>query len=376
MKSIFTRSLTVCLLLAGLSSAQAQIKVFQNGNVAVGAIGTTAPTTALQVKGDMEMPSLSGKFSIANTSYGSSNEFGVTFLVRDNDVNKGMRLFQNGDIHFYSRNLAEYATQTVTKANQLTSKCWVVESPTDGETKFCVLGDGSVYSKGKLLKKALIKQNQDPSVDNPLGTILGLGTIRQTTGTTKQIGLNFDDLLKMLPEATAMMQNERYIDYDVLVPVLVEAIKAQNNQIVNLTTLVNKLKNPLGFGGGGLMQNGNGLLTQPNSAVEKIASEPLESSNVTEVASGVLKGTKLLQNQPNPFNQSTSIGYVLIDGTQSAQLMVFDMQGTLKLSKNLATASGAGSISVQANELTPGMYLYSLVVNGNEVETRRMILTQ
>ena len=36
---------------------------------------------------------------------------------------------------------------------------------------------------------------------------------------------------------------------------------------------------------------------------------------------------------------------------------------------------GSGSITIRGNELRPGMYLYSLNVDGKEVDTKRMILT-
>lgn len=36
----------------------------------------------------------------------------------------------------------------------------------------------------------------------------------------------------------------------------------------------------------------------------------------------------------------------------------------------------ADAVTIRGNELDAGMYLYSLIVNGEEVDTRRMILTK
>lgn len=36
---------------------------------------------------------------------------------------------------------------------------------------------------------------------------------------------------------------------------------------------------------------------------------------------------------------------------------------------------GEGAIIIEGNSLTQGMYIYSLIVNGNEVDAKRMILT-
>jgi hypothetical protein len=33
-------------------------------------------------------------------------------------------------------------------------------------------------------------------------------------------------------------------------------------------------------------------------------------------------------------------------------------------------------VTIGGNELSAGMYLYSLVVNGNEIDTKRMILSK
>jgi hypothetical protein len=37
---------------------------------------------------------------------------------------------------------------------------------------------------------------------------------------------------------------------------------------------------------------------------------------------------------------------------------------------------GKGSIIINGAELNPGMYLYTLIADGKEVDTKRMILTE
>jgi len=83
----------------------------------------------------------------------------------------------------------------------------------------------------------------------------------------------------------------------------------------------------------------------------------------------------LYQNTPNPFNQQTVIQYYIPTSSQNANIMVFDLQG--KLIKSLAVVTFAnGSITINGNELTPGMFVYSLVVDGRIIDTKRMILTE
>ncbi|MCE9538680.1 MAG: tail fiber domain-containing protein [Bacteroidetes bacterium] len=86
-------------------------------------------------------------------------------------------------------------------------------------------------------------------------------------------------------------------------------------------------------------------------------------------------GFKLYQNSPNPFNQQTSIKYTIPTTTQSANIMVFDLNG--KLIKTIPIKNyGSNAISINGNELNPGMFFYSLVVNEKIIDTKRMILTQ
>jgi hypothetical protein len=83
----------------------------------------------------------------------------------------------------------------------------------------------------------------------------------------------------------------------------------------------------------------------------------------------------LFQNIPNPFNQQTNIGYTIPTTAQSASMMIFDLQG--KLIKNIpVTNFGNGSVTINGNELAAGMFVYTLVVDGNIIDTKRMILTE
>jgi len=51
------------------------------------------------------------------------------------------------------------------------------------------------------------------------------------------------------------------------------------------------------------------------------------------------------------------------------------MQG-VQINSYAINERGYSSIKIQGNELKPGMYLYTLIVDGKEVGTKRMILTE
>ena len=82
----------------------------------------------------------------------------------------------------------------------------------------------------------------------------------------------------------------------------------------------------------------------------------------------------LYQNTPNPFKEKTTIRFRLADDAQNAAICIFDLTG--KQLKKLPISSGEASVNVNGWELGEGMYLYTLLVNGQEVDTKRMIITK
>lgn len=83
----------------------------------------------------------------------------------------------------------------------------------------------------------------------------------------------------------------------------------------------------------------------------------------------------LYQNRPNPFSEKTTIRFSINRNSKNIAIFVFDLQGAMvKSFENLDVSFG--EITIAGNDLTPGMYLYSLFVDGNEIDTKRMILTQ
>ena len=83
----------------------------------------------------------------------------------------------------------------------------------------------------------------------------------------------------------------------------------------------------------------------------------------------------LEQNAPNPFYDETIIKYYLPKKFDSATMRFTDWQG-----RNLKTIqlqdAGHGTISISAKELAAGTYAYTLVVDGQLVDTKKMILTK
>ena len=80
----------------------------------------------------------------------------------------------------------------------------------------------------------------------------------------------------------------------------------------------------------------------------------------------------LQQNQPNPFNQSTIIRYRLPQNA-SGQINVYDNNGKLLKSYK---ANESGQTTISAGELKSGIYNYTLLVNGRQVDAKKLVIAK
>ena len=83
----------------------------------------------------------------------------------------------------------------------------------------------------------------------------------------------------------------------------------------------------------------------------------------------------LQQNVPNPFNHETTINYSIPNKFSLAQIIITDKNGN-QLKQFHLSATGKGSITVDASTLASGAYNYSLYVDGRLIATKQMVLTK
>jgi hypothetical protein len=177
----------------------------------------------------------------------------------------------------------------------------------------------------------------------------------------KRLGFIAQDLQEVFPELVDQdSAGFFYVDYIGLIPVIIEALKEQQS-IINAQSLkVKEIEKELA------------ALTKANDKSSKLksTSESADTANINATTNAFL-----FQNAPNPFTYDTKIKYYLPPNVSNAVLYVFDMQGSL-LKQVIITETGNGSITINGDDLKPGMYIYSLLVNDCEVDTKRMILTK
>ncbi|PHN08497.1 T9SS type A sorting domain-containing protein [Flavilitoribacter nigricans] len=88
----------------------------------------------------------------------------------------------------------------------------------------------------------------------------------------------------------------------------------------------------------------------------------------------IISGAMLRQNQPNPFRESTRIAYFIPDAVNRAVLKITDARGEL-LESIPIKGKGQGSTTIRPFALNTGTYFYSLVLDGQISDTRKMIIT-
>ena len=189
-------------------------------------------------------------------------------------------------------------------------------------------------------------------------------------------GFLAQEIHTVLPDITDTAKGIMLIDYQQIIPLLVEALKEQQSvidkikndmsqrQVMRLINTGTDKQNNLDS----LMRVINEIKNQITQCCNQKQIQKLETNqNETSYFS------TLFQNIPNPFSEKTIIEFEIIERFSNASIMIFDMQGILKKTIPI-TQNGKGQITINGNELKAGMYLYSLLVDNKEIDTKRMIL--
>ncbi len=156
--------------------------------------------------------------------------------------------------------------------------------------------------------------------------------------------LDADRLEEVFPDLVYVRDDgSKVINYMEMIPLLVQSINELNAEVKELKS-----------------QASGGKARSMRSA--------------TSIETTSLAGNVLYQNSPNPFKETTTIRFSLAPDAKDAAICIFDMQG--KMLQKRSVSVNETSLNLNGYELGAGMYLYTLIVNGQEVDTKRMIITQ
>ena len=83
----------------------------------------------------------------------------------------------------------------------------------------------------------------------------------------------------------------------------------------------------------------------------------------------------LNQNVPNPFAEKTLITYFIPESVNQAQILFYNDLGEILKTVDIKE-KGKGQLTVYASNLSSGTYTYTLLADGNVVDTKKMVCTK
>lgn len=219
-----------------------------------------------------------------------------------------------------------------------------------------------------------------------------------------QYGLIAQDVETVLPEL--VMENTHPASYDSLgnvsvpatsykgveytqfIPILIAGVKEQQQTIDSLETIVhtqdsinsdlqsqlNTLSNQVAMlneclTNTGICNNTTAMQVNENGNQSDVSDVTYSEIELEDVQRIVLE-----QNVPNPFAEQTIIAYNIPTEFDKAQMLFYNYEGKLINTMDI-TEPGEGQIQVFANDLSSGIYTYTLVVDGQIVDSKKMVKT-
>jgi trimeric autotransporter adhesin len=129
------------------------------------------------------------------------------------------------------------------------------------------------------------------------------------------------------------------VDYQSVIPLLVEALKEIDNKV--------------------------------NKVQEQYLSNLPDEKN----RNPLFKDAFINQNSPNPLTNFSKVEYFIPYEAGTGEVGIYDFHGTLIKSYNLLT-KGKGTVEFSTDGMQPGMYFYTLIIDGVNVETKRLVVSK
>lgn len=237
-----------------------------------------------------------------------------------------------------------------------------------------------------LLNKIQIKNYHNNSEKYPG---LSFAIEKQLGFTAQDVEKSFLHLVKEInvPEntnnGTEVIHTFKAVNYNGFVPILVKGFQELSDTdtkfeeklndlkhiIFELKNRVNETNHEIGLLES-IIEMNNKLIDQLKADIEVICKEGCDKlGDSTKIRTPIL-----FQNAPNPFNEQTAIKCYLPNIYNRATLTIFSTDGK-QLKQVILNGNGYITIMINANELTAGIFYYTLYVDNIEIDTKKMILT-
>jgi len=156
------------------------------------------------------------------------------------------------------------------------------------------------------------------------------------------------------------------VQYISLIPVLINAIQEQQKQISEKQTQDQLMQDKIA----GLEKH----LEDQNQLIEELSKSSANSVGV-QINNDQIPGFEMGQNEPNPFTHETTVHYNIPRIVNNASMIIYDLSG-LQIKSIAISEAGAGSLTITSENLKAGMYIYSIVVDGKILDTKRMVVAE
>lgn len=305
-----------------------------------------------------------------------------------NPVLSQLKVESNGSLYVNSY-IGDWGRANWTKVHYQNSCAYHLFNTYYGGDVFYVRGDGYVWTRNGWLTSSdsIFKTNIEEinssiekikklrgvtynrkcntegyNIDSSLNSYSGTATeLEQKKIEPKEYGLIAQEVEKVLPEAVVTMHDStKAISYQSIIPVLIEAVKEQQIQIETLQKIIIAHEAEIAS----CKNNSNNKKSTSNSSS---LTDVSENENITKAI--------LFQNTPNPFSSDTEINYNVSNKAETAVIYIHDLRG-IEIRSYEIHELGLGSIVINGSELNAGMYIYSLLVDNQIIDTKRMILTK
>ncbi len=169
----------------------------------------------------------------------------------------------------------------------------------------------------------------------------------------RSAGVIAQQLKEILPEAVNEDEKGFYaVNYAAITPLLIEAIKEQQKQVEELQQTVQGLEK-------GLSE------CCSNYSLERTPSNSVEKN----------EGARLEQNAPNPFSDKTIIRFYIPSSASKSFIKIYSIDGTEKQSFSIPQ-KGIGQVEISGNTFSPGTYVYHLIIDGKNIDSKLMTVTR
>jgi hypothetical protein len=328
------------------------------GNKSVGSYGSSYNSTptdgrAYGVEGVAGNSSSGFNFGVYGSLQGSNNGAGIYGVGRGrgdyNNVGGNWAGFFYGDVRI-TDTLTAYRVKYYSLVNMSDRRLKKNITPLTNTIFDKISQLNAVKYQYKSKKELIADGTTKPDISDSSTT----AEIDNSVDNSIYYGYIAQDVQKIFPELVIQDKDGFLgINYMSLIPLMIEAIKQQDSTITSL------------------QQQINSCCTKDTKRNERSTDQ---SGNNDNNADKNIAAAVLYQNTPNPFSKETQIKCFIPDGAMLSNIFIYDMQGTQKRKVQI-NGNGNQSITIQGSELKAGMYMYTLIIDGKEIATKKMILT-